>query len=101
MVLLRLVGNIDHRNCLKDYVFKRTPQLKLGVYGIKQKPPWGGFCFTYSVLATSYSRLATTIASTGLNCRVRNENGCDPSDESPELKTYLTFNYVLDDELDY
>ena len=40
--------------------------------------------FTLSVLATSYSRLSTTIASRGLNCRVRNENGCDPSDKAPE-----------------
>ena len=37
------------------------------------------------VLATSYSPLASTIASTELNCRVRNENGCDLCDESPEL----------------
>ena len=36
------------------------------------------------VLAPSYSRLSTTIASTGLNCRVRNENGCNPTDEAPE-----------------
>ena len=36
------------------------------------------------VLAVSYSRLATTIASTGLNFRVRKENGCDPSDKPPE-----------------
>ena len=36
-------------------------------------------CF---VLAPSYSRLSTTIASGGLNCRVRNENGCDPSDKA-------------------
>ena len=34
------------------------------------------------MLAPSYSRLATTIASRGLNCRVRNENGCGPSDEA-------------------
>ena len=30
-----LVSNIDHRDFLKDFVFKRTPQLKLGVYGCK------------------------------------------------------------------
>src|SRR3989344_5362674 len=36
------------------------------------------------VLAASYSPLSSTIASTGLNCRVRNENGCDPSDKPPE-----------------
>src|SRR3989344_2657633 len=44
----------------------------------------GVFCVESSVLATSYSRLSTTIASTGLNCRVRKENGCCPSDKSPE-----------------
>ena len=38
----------------------------------------------FFVLATSYSRLTTTIASTRLNCCVRKENRCDPSDESPE-----------------
>ena len=42
--------------------------------------------FENFVLAPSYSRLSTTIASTRLNYRVRNENGCDPSDEAPEQK---------------
>ena len=42
--------------------------------------------FLLFVLATSYSRLATTIASRGLNCRVRKENGCGPSDKSPGQK---------------
>ena len=46
----------------------------------------GLFCFERSVLAPSYSRLSTTIASGGLNCRVRNENGCTPSDEAPTQK---------------
>ena len=50
----------------------------LGVHKIKFKK------VSTFVLATSYSCLATTIASTGLNCRVRNENGCDTSDKSPE-----------------
>ncbi len=43
--------------------------------------------FKYYVLAPSYFRLATIIASTRLNFRVRNENGCDPRDEAPEHKT--------------
>src|SRR3989338_5719135 len=48
-------------------------------------------CF---VLAPSYSCLATTIASTRLNCRVRNENGCDPSDKALAHKTrYLIFKF--------
>ncbi len=38
------------------------------------------------VLALSYSPLASTIASTELNCRVRNENGCDLCDKAPKLK---------------
>ena len=33
-------------------------------------------------LASTYSRPKTTIGSRGLNFRVRNENGCDPSDET-------------------
>lgn len=47
----------------------------------------------YSVLAPSYSRLATTIASTRLNCRVRNENGCFPSDEALAHNTRYDFNF--------
>ncbi len=47
------------------------------------------FIFALFVLATSYSCLATTIASGGLNCRVRNENGCGPSDKSPGQKEQL------------
>src|ERR1700733_3362870 len=46
----------------------------------------GARLFLLFVLATSYSRLSTTIASRGLNCRVRKENGCDPSDKSPGQK---------------
>ena len=34
------------------------------------------------MLAPTYSCIATTIGSTGLNCRVRNENGCDPGDKA-------------------
>ena len=34
-----------------------------------------GFRFEHSVLAVTYSCLATTIGAGGLNCRVRNENG--------------------------
>ena len=45
--------------------------------------------FALSVLATSYSRLSTTIASAGLNFRVRKENGCDPCDESPGQKEQI------------
>ena len=41
------------------------------------------------VLAPTYSRLATTLGSGGLNFRVRNENGCDPSDKAPE-QNFLT-----------
>ena len=33
--------------------------------------------------AITYSRLATTIGAGGLNFRVRNENGCDPTAEAP------------------
>ena len=48
------------------------------------------FCLRHSlesfVLASAYSRLATTIGSEGLNCRVRNENGCTPFDETPTQK---------------
>lgn len=35
------------------------------------------------MLAPTYSPLASTIGSRGLNCRVRKENGCDPSDKAP------------------
>ena len=35
-----VVGNIDHRDSLKDFVFKRTPRLKPGVYFFK-KWSWG------------------------------------------------------------
>ena len=35
------------------------------------------------MLAPAYSPLASTIGSGRLNCRVRNENGCTPSDEAP------------------
>lgn len=46
--------------------------------------PKGGLLFKCIVLAASYSPLHKgTIASTGLNCRVRNENGCGPRDEPP------------------
>ena len=36
-----------------------------------------------TVLAPTYSPLASTIGSGGLNCRVRNEDGCTPADEAP------------------
>src|SRR3989344_545005 len=39
--------------------------------------------FEHSVLAPAYSPLASTIGSGRLNCRVRNENGCSPSDKAP------------------
>ena len=42
-----------------------------------------------SVLAATYSPLASTIGTTGLNFRVRNENGCDPSVKPPTQKTQL------------
>jgi hypothetical protein len=35
------------------------------------------------VLAATYSRLSTTIGAEGLNCRVRNENGCTPFAKPP------------------
>lgn len=41
------------------------------------------FGFEHSVLAPTYSPLASTIGSRGLNFRVRKENGCDPSDKAP------------------
>ena len=56
----------------------------------KRRSPSGDLLFKYSVLAPSYSRLSTTIASRGLNFRVRKENGCDPSDEAPEQDTQKT-----------
>ena len=43
----------------------------------------GAFYFKRSVLAATYSRLATTIGAEGLNCRVRNENGCFPFAKPP------------------
>ncbi len=60
---------------------------------IRQKPPYGRLLLKDFVLATSYSRLTTTIASTGLNCGVRNENRCDPSDKSPEQKLQLHYGF--------
>ncbi len=36
------------------------------------------------VLAPSYSPFSSTIATTRLNCRVRNENGCDPRVKAPK-----------------
>lgn len=62
-------------------------ELYLGSSGMTKHPEtkgFGVFCLKCSVLAASYSCLSTTIASTGLNCRVRNENGCDPGDKPPE-----------------
>jgi len=43
------------------------------------------------MLAPSYSRLATTIASEKLNCRVRNGNGCTLFDEAPtyNIRIYI------------
>ena len=61
---------------MKLLVFKTGPP--------KQKPAHTrGFCFEHSVLAPTYSRLSTTIGAGGLNYRVRNENGCDPTAEAP------------------
>ena len=37
-----------------------------------------------SVLAPTYSPLSSTISTTRLNFRVRNENGCDPRVEAPK-----------------
>jgi hypothetical protein len=39
------------------------------------------------VLAPTYSCLATTIGSDGLNYRVRDENGCTPIDKAPTRNT--------------
>ncbi len=39
----------------------------------------------------TYSPLTSTIGSSGLNFRVRNENGCDPTDKPPEQKTQYRF----------
>jgi hypothetical protein len=36
-----LVDSIDHGDFHMDFVSKRTPRLKPGVYGIKEKPPLG------------------------------------------------------------
>ena len=38
----------------------------------------------YIVLAPAYSPLSSTIGTTRLNFRVRNENGCDPRVEAPK-----------------
>ncbi len=38
------------------------------------------------VLAATYSCLATTIGADGLNCRVRNENGCNTVAKPPGQK---------------
>ena len=38
----------------------------------------------------------TTIAASGLNCRVRNENGCDPAAKPPEPNTRNS-HFVLKD----
>lgn len=46
--------------------------------------------FKYLILAISYSPLASTIATTMLNFRVRNENGCFHSVKSPELNIRRT-----------
>ncbi len=43
-----------------------------------------------SVLATSYFPLTSIIATTALNCRVRNGIGCDHSVKSPELSPEQT-----------
>lgn len=43
-----------------------------------------GFSDECSVLAPTYSPLASTIGASGLNFRVRNGIGCGPKDESPD-----------------
>jgi len=50
----------------------------------------GFIYFEHSVLAPTYSPLASTIGSGGLNCRVRNENGCTPSDEAPTQRAQIS-----------
>ena len=46
----------------------------------------GCFNFEHSVLAATYSRLATTIGADELNCRVRKENGCTLIAKPPTQK---------------
>ena len=60
------------------------------------------FLIEYFVLATSYSPFSSTIASTELNFRVRNENGCDLCDKSPKQKIqfFHILYYVLNDGVD-
>gem|GEM_PF-5907795 len=48
--------------------------------------------FKNYVLAATYSRLSTTIGAEGLNCRVRNENGCTPFAKPP------THNFQTNDQ---
>src|SRR3989344_2948105 len=81
------LAGVVTRNCISfsPCFFVHTIKDRRLMPILKHKPPFRAVCaFENSVLATSYSRLATKIASTGLNCRVRNENGGDPSDKSPE-----------------
>ncbi len=57
----------------------------------RKRPPCGSlFLFKHSVLAPTYSPLASTIGSRGLNCRVRKENGCDPSDKAPTQNAQMS-----------
>ena len=57
----------------------------------------GRFSFEFFVLAATYSCLATTIGAEGLNCRVRNENGCTPFAKPPTQNTQKNFS-VIDTE---
>ena len=74
---------------------RRTAQdIRFIIYGIRTQPARDvrAARFEFSVLAPSYSCLSTTIASGGLNCRVRNENGCTPSDKAPTQNTQKILN---------
>lgn len=54
---------------------------------------------THQVLSSGANLLSppvtvSTIGSRGLDCRVRNENGYDPSDKAPELSTRCASNHT-------
>ena len=49
----------------------------------------GSFLFEHSVLAATYSCLTTTIGADGLNCRVRDENGCNTVAKPPTQKAQI------------
>ncbi len=59
-----------------------------------KKPPIPGWFFVLNTLFWRSPTLpyTSTIGSGGLNCRVRNENGCGPTDKPPEQNIQSNLN---------